>query len=198
MPWLVVLGPSPKRHGKLRATNRNAVVGGAVLEVVVEMMPSSGCMWDQGAAAEICWHTPTSAIKANPSCCPLLPRTTPFPEEKSIPGVINGVLLWADVNAATPLGAWGRSVIAVSYTGISVVYCSRKKLNVLILTAAVNIQHIQSNRCLLRCSTTMAGTTGQLRVLLLLFFSFWCFPFWFSKERLSNQPKVGKKTPECA
>ena len=36
-------------------------------------------------------------------------RTTPFPEVKSILGVIYGVLLWADMNAATPLGAWGRS-----------------------------------------------------------------------------------------
>ena len=45
--------------------------------------------------------------KANPSCCPLRPRTAPFPEKKSILGVIYGVLLWADINAATPLGAWG-------------------------------------------------------------------------------------------
>ena len=51
--------------------------------------------------------------KANPSCCPLCPRTTPFPEEESILGVIYGVLLWADMNAATPLGAWGRSVVSL-------------------------------------------------------------------------------------
>ena len=44
------------------------------------------------------------------------PRTTPFPEEKSILGVIYGVLLWADMNAATPLGAWGRSVIPLDGT----------------------------------------------------------------------------------
>ena len=55
-----------------------------------------------------------SQAKANPSCCPLRPRTTPFPEEKSILGVIYGVLLWADMNAATPLGAWGRSVISLA------------------------------------------------------------------------------------
>ena len=52
-------------------------------------------------------------VKANPSCCPLRPRTTPFPEEKSILGVIYGVLLWADMNAATPLGARGRSVMSL-------------------------------------------------------------------------------------
>ena len=49
---------------------------------------------------------------ANPSCCPLRPHTTPLPEETSLLGVIYGVLLWADMNAATPLGARGRSVIS--------------------------------------------------------------------------------------
>ena len=47
---------------------------------------------------------------------PLRPRTTPFPEEKSIPGVICGVLLWADMNAATPLGAWGCSGIGSAHS----------------------------------------------------------------------------------
>ena len=28
-------------------------------------------------------------------------------------GVIYGVLLWADMTAATPLGAWGRSLISL-------------------------------------------------------------------------------------
>ena len=42
---------------------------------------------------------------------PPAPRTSPFPEEKSMLGVIYRVLLLADMNAATPLGAWGRSVI---------------------------------------------------------------------------------------
>ena len=50
--------------------------------------------------------------KVNSSCCTLRPRTTPFPEENSIPGVIYGVLLLADMNAATPLGSRGRSVIS--------------------------------------------------------------------------------------
>ena len=53
-------------------------------------------------------------LKANPSCCPLRPRTTPFPEEKSILGVTYGVLLWAVMNAATPLGAWGRSAMSLA------------------------------------------------------------------------------------
>ena len=52
--------------------------------------------------------------KTNPSCCPLRPRTTPFPEENAILGVIYGVLLWLDMNAATPLGAWGRSVMSLA------------------------------------------------------------------------------------
>ena len=38
--------------------------------------------------------------KANSSCCPYA-----FQVEISILGVIYGVLLWADMNAATPLGA---------------------------------------------------------------------------------------------
>ena len=29
-------------------------------------------------------------------------------------GVIHRVLLWADVNTATPLGAWGRSVMSLA------------------------------------------------------------------------------------
>ena len=28
-------------------------------------------------------------------------------------GVMHGVLLWADMNAATPLGAWGHSVMSL-------------------------------------------------------------------------------------
>ena len=51
------------------------------------------------------------ACKVNVSCCPLRPRTTPFPEENSILGVIYGVLLWADMNAATPPGSRGRSAL---------------------------------------------------------------------------------------
>ena len=54
--------------------------------------------------------------RANSSCCPLRPRTTPFPEEESILGVVYGVLLWADMNAATPLGARGRSGMSLGRT----------------------------------------------------------------------------------
>ena len=61
---------------------------------------------------------PTS--KVNSSCFPLRPlrpRTTPFLEERYIVGVIYGVLLLADMNAATPLGAWERSVISLDQGG---------------------------------------------------------------------------------
>ena len=44
---------------------------------------------------------------------PMRPCTTPLPEETSIPGVIYGVLLLADMHAATPLGAWGRPVMSL-------------------------------------------------------------------------------------
>ena len=52
-------------------------------------------------------------FKVIPSCCPLRPHATPFPEEKSILGVIYGVLLRADMNAATRLGAWGCSLTSL-------------------------------------------------------------------------------------
>ena len=55
----------------------------------------------------------TIAGKANSRCGPLRPHTTPFPEENPILGVIYGVLLVADTNAATPLGAWGCSVMSL-------------------------------------------------------------------------------------
>ena len=45
-------------------------------------------------------QTPAAVLRA-----PVLP----FTRGKSIPGVIYGVLLWADMNGATPLGAWGCS-----------------------------------------------------------------------------------------
>ena len=48
-----------------------------------------------------------------PSCCPLRPILPHLQRGKAILGVIYGVLLWADMNAATPLGAWGRSVISL-------------------------------------------------------------------------------------
>ena len=48
---------------------------------------------------------------------PLHFHTTPFPEEKSVLRVLYGVLLWAGMNAATPLGAWGRgSVMSLATT----------------------------------------------------------------------------------
>ena len=55
--------------------------------------------------------------KENSSCGPLRPHTTPFLEEKSIPGVIYGVLLWAGMNAATPLGPRGRSAMSLGDMG---------------------------------------------------------------------------------
>ena len=48
---------------------------------------------------------------ANACCYTLRPRTTPPPEENSILGVIYAVLLWADMNAATPPGSRGRSAL---------------------------------------------------------------------------------------
>ena len=52
------------------------------------------------------WGLPEPRMrKAYSSSCPLRPRTTPSPEEKIILGVIYGVLLWAGMNAAAPLGA---------------------------------------------------------------------------------------------
>ena len=56
--------------------------------------------WAQGVAAGTCIQT-----KVHSSCCPLCPRTIPSPEERTLQGVMYGVLLWADMNAATPLGA---------------------------------------------------------------------------------------------
>ena len=52
-------------------------------------------------------------VQGKSQLLPLHPRTTPFPEETSMLGVVYGVLLWAGMNAATPLGAWGRSVISL-------------------------------------------------------------------------------------
>ena len=54
-----------------------------------------------------------------PAAAPMRPRTTPFPVEKSILGVIYGVILWADMHAATPLGAWDCSVMSLvtAYAG---------------------------------------------------------------------------------
>ena len=61
-----------------------------------------------------------STRKVNPSCCPLRPRTTPFPEEKTTLGVICGVLLCAEINAANPLGARGALYFPLQVVGGSV------------------------------------------------------------------------------
>ena len=48
---------------------------------------------------------------------PIIPHYTPqypFPEEKTTLGVMYGVLLWADMNTATPLGVWWRSVMSLA------------------------------------------------------------------------------------
>ena len=55
--------------------------------------------------ATLCLQDQARRIPAAAPCCPLLPRTTPSPEGNSIPGVLYEVLLGADMNAATPLGA---------------------------------------------------------------------------------------------
>ena len=46
---------------------------------------------------------------------PAPPYATRFTEENSILGVIYGVLLWADMNAAAPPGAWGRSTMSLGH-----------------------------------------------------------------------------------
>ena len=51
-----------------------------------------------------------------------LPPAPPLSQEKkSIIGVIQGVLLWADINTATPLGVWGRSVMSRAWRFLSLV-----------------------------------------------------------------------------
>ena len=65
---------------------------------------TTNCSGQTGGAGGSCNG---DIIQANPNCCPLRPHTTPFQEEKIILGVIYGVSLWADMNAATPLGRGG-------------------------------------------------------------------------------------------
>ena len=50
--------------------------------------------------------------QGNSSCCPPRP-ILPLSQRKIHTRVIYIVLLWADMNAATPLGAWGCSVISL-------------------------------------------------------------------------------------
>ena len=71
-------------------------------------MAPNMAMWDV-----FCLATKHRTCKANSSCCLLRPRTAPFPEEKSILGVIHGVLLWDDIHTVTPQGAWGRYVMSL-------------------------------------------------------------------------------------
>ena len=58
-----------------------------------------------------CYRIPAPCSQGKFELLPPAPPYYPFPRGKSILGVIYGVLLWADMNAATPLGAWGRSVM---------------------------------------------------------------------------------------
>ena len=67
------------------------------------------CRDNRGARGE-----PSDATQGKFQLLPPATHTTPFPSEKSILGVIYRVLLWADMNAATPLGARGRSVISLA------------------------------------------------------------------------------------
>ena len=60
--------------------------------------------------SRLTWLACARQIPAAAPCPPYYP----FPRGKSILGVIYGVLLWADMNAATPLRAWGRSVISLA------------------------------------------------------------------------------------
>ena len=48
------------------------------------------------------------------SPAPPAPPYYPFPRGKIHTRVIYGVSLWADMNAATQLGAWGRSVTSLA------------------------------------------------------------------------------------
>ena len=74
--------------------------------------------WWTSIASDVCQSEVHEVSKANPSCCPLRPAPPyyPFPRGKFILGVIYGVLLWGNMKAATPLGAWGRSVFSLEWS----------------------------------------------------------------------------------
>ena len=57
------------------------------------------------------------AVRVTPAAAPCAPVLLHSQSKISILGVIYGVLLWADMNAATPLGALGRSVISLADSG---------------------------------------------------------------------------------
>ena len=64
-----------------------------------------------GPPAPVPERPPPPPPKVNASCYTLRPCTTPFLWEIAIPWVIYIVLLWADMNAATPPGSRGRSAL---------------------------------------------------------------------------------------
>ena len=112
--------PKPKSKSKSKA-NTKAKAGAATdataatatyTDANVEdslTKPTATGNADMGAQVDA--EVTPAAAKVNVSCCTLRPRTTPSPEENSILGVIYGVLLWTDMNAATPLGVRGRSAL---------------------------------------------------------------------------------------
>ena len=53
---------------------------------------------------------------------PPAPLHYPFSREKSMLRATHDVSLWADMNAATPLGAWGRSVVSTG-NGVTAPLC---------------------------------------------------------------------------
>ena len=75
--------------------------------------PKSACTaCDKGMAKGVVWGRRGIKVWRTPKgkflLLPPAPPYYPFPEEKFILGVVYGVLLWADMNAAILLGAWGR------------------------------------------------------------------------------------------
>ena len=118
-PAFEPLGGEPMRHHSRhlchsRVPPFHMAVWGSVEQWVVDERTVLGCVvcgvwcWTFGVPdGGNCWGAhPDRYAKA--SCCTPRPRTTPSPEEISILGVMHGVLLWADMNAATPPGSRGR------------------------------------------------------------------------------------------
>ena len=73
-----------------------------------------------------CWHSiecvPLKPAPRHPLSHSIEPCTCAEHNGEKNPmlGVTCGVLLWADMNAATPLGAWGRSVISLELHAMGV------------------------------------------------------------------------------
>ena len=98
---------------RLRAAVSQSSRGGLKERAPLNLQYSTCTTMDESVAGfgfQIVSRAFNSPSRVNASCC--RPRTTPFPEKKSVLGVIHGVLLWTDMNTATPLGARGRSVIS--------------------------------------------------------------------------------------